>query len=270
MRGDRRRPLTARRPHRDPVDWPGAGLLAAVAAGLLLTVQTAAQQAGALTTLIVAVTTAAAALGLAARTRTRPDRYLPHGVLSAAWFRRAAAAGAGVYAGLFAVLYAVPHLLNRQGYSTTRIGVLLLPGAVIGAVLARAAGRAMRHLPARYVLAAVSLPFAAALCYTAIDQQPWAVATASTTAFAASAVAQVLLTAETTTRAAAEARGGAIGLLTLAIFLGGGCGAALCAALWQPSGPTAALAITAILPAAGAAAAWRLRPTTDEPRGVRS
>ncbi len=263
-------PLTTRLPRRGRVDWPGAGLVAAVAAGLLLTAQTAAQHAGAPTTVTVAAATAAAALGLAARTRAHPDRCLPRGVLSAAWFRRAAAAGAGGYAGLFAVLYAVPHLLTLQGYSTMHVGVLLLPGAVIGTVLARAAARAVRCLPARHVLAAVSLLFAAALCYAAIDPRPWAVATASTAAFAASAVAQMLLTAETTTRVAAEARGGAIGLLTLAIFLGGGCGTALCAALWQSRGPTAALAVIALLPAASAAAAWRLGANTDQLRNTRT
>ncbi|MFG1952391.1 MFS transporter [Micromonospora sp. NPDC048830] len=252
-------PLTACLPRRARADWLGAGLLAAVAAGLLLTAQTAAQQASVLTIASVAAITTVAALGLAARTRARRDGFLPRGILSAAWFRRAAAAGAGVYAGLFAVLHAAPHLLTRQGYSTTEIGVLLLPGAVIAAVLARVAGRVARRVPARHVLAAASLLLAVALCYTALDPQPSAVAVATTAAFTASAVAQTLLTAEITTRAAADARGGAIGLLTLTIFLGGGCGTALCAALWQPWGPTAALVTAAILPAAAAAAARRLR-----------
>ncbi|MEW2382595.1 hypothetical protein AB0873_10995 [Micromonospora sp. NPDC047707] len=173
-----------------------------------------------------------------------------------------------MYAGLFAVLYAAPDLLSRQGYSTMSIDVLLLPGAVVGAVLARAAAPATRRLPDRHVLATVSLLLAAALGYAATDPRPWAVATACTAAFTASAVAQILLTAQTTTHATADACGGAIGLLTLTIFLGGGCGAALCVALWQTCGPTAALTATAMVPAAGGAAAWRRR-TTDEPRVAR-
>ncbi len=263
-------PLTTRLQRRDRVDWPGAGLLATVAAGLLLTTHTAAQQANVLTTGIIALTTAAAAAVLAARTRTaNGDGFLLRGILPTAWFWRAAATGAGVYAALFAVLYAAPHLLSRQGHSTIEIGVLLLPGAVIGAVLARAAARAVRRLPARLVLAATSLLLAAALFYAAIDPHLVAVVVASTAAFAASAIAQMLLTAETTTHVTAEAHGGAIGLLTLTIFLGGGCGAALCAALWQPWGPAGALAITAVLPAASGAAAWRLRDNPDGPRGAR-
>lgn len=57
------------------------------------------------------------------------------------------------------------------------------------------------------------------------------------------------------THATADACGGAIGLLTLTIFLGGGCGAALCVALWQTCGPTAAITATAMVPAVGGAAA---------------
>ncbi|MGY4899979.1 MFS transporter [Micromonospora aurantiaca (nom. illeg.)] len=250
--------LTTRRPRPAPVDWTGAGLLAAVAAGLLLTAQTAAHYTSVLTTLLIAAATAAAAVWLAGRTRKHPGGFLTGQVLSAGWFRHAAAAGACVYAALFAVLYGGPHLLSQYGYSSMQIGVLLLPGAVIGALLARTAAQAARRMPARHVLAAVCLLFAAVLCYTATHPQPWAIAVVSTAAFTASAVAQTLLTAETTRHAPPDMRGAVTGLLTLAIFLGGGCGTVLCVALWQSWGTTIALAATAILPAAGAVAAWRL------------
>ncbi|MEU3458222.1 MFS transporter [Micromonospora sp. NPDC006766] len=252
-------PLSTPRRHREPLDWPGAGLLAVVAAGLLLTAQTAAQHASAVTITATAAATAATALILAIRSRRHPGGFVPDGVLSAAWFRRAALAGAGVYGGLFAILYAAPHLLTKLGYGTTHIGLLLLPGAAVGAALARGAAAAARRLPARYVLSAASLLFAGALCSAAVDPGPIGVAAAATAAFAASAIAQMLLTAEVTRHAPPRCRGGAIGLLTLATFVGGGGGSALCAALWQPWGPAAALALTALLPTAAAAAAWRLR-----------
>lgn len=171
--------------------------------------------------------------------------------------------------GLFAILYAAPHLLTKLGYGTTHIGLLLLPGAAVGAALARGAAAAARRMPARYVLSAASLLFAGTLCYAAVDTGPIGVAAAATAAFAASAIAQMLLTAEATKHAPPGCRGGAIGLLTLATFVGGGGGTALCAALWQPYGPAAALAITALLPAAAAAAAWRLCPqATDTPTQI--
>lgn len=252
--------LTTPRRHREPLDWPGAGLLAVVAAGILLTAQTAAQQASAATITATAAATAATALILVIRSQRRPGQFVIDGVLSAAWFRHAALTGAGVYAGLFAILYAAPHLLTKLGYGTTHIGLLLLPGAAVGAALARGAAAAARRLPARYVLSAASLLFAATLCYAAIDPSPIGVAAAATAAFAAAAIAQMLLTAKATRHAPPPCRGGAIGLLTLATFVGGGGGTALCAALWQPWGPAAALALTALLPAAAAAAGWRLHP----------
>ncbi|WP_240033310.1 MFS transporter [Micromonospora globbae] len=206
--------------------------------------------------MIAAVATAAAAAILALRHRGHPAEIPPQGILSAAWFRRAAITGAGVYAGLFAVIFAAPHLLSRQGHNTMSIGALLLPGAVVGVVLARLAARAARRPAAGRVLAGVNLLVAAALCYTAVDPRTWPVAAACTAAFTASAVAQILLTAHITDNAKVHDRGGAIGLLTLATFLGGGCGAALCASLWQAWGPTVSLAAVAALPAVGAAAAW--------------
>ncbi|MEV0005966.1 MFS transporter [Micromonospora sp. NPDC050980] len=249
-------PLTAHAPRRNRVDWPAAGLLAVVAAGLLLTAQHATGKAGASIIVIGTVTTVAAAVSLVIRQRTHPDRLLGRYMLFARWFRHAATTGACVYAGLFTVLYAAPHLLSHQSHSTMSIGLLLLPGAVVGAAIAWAAARSARRLPAGRVLAAASLLQAAALSYAAADPRTWAVAAASTAAFTASAVAQTLLTAQTTFHTAVELRGGAIGLLSLVLFLGGGCGAAFCAALWQTSGPATALTVIAALPTVGAALAW--------------
>ncbi|MFV2102072.1 MFS transporter [Micromonospora sp. LOL_024] len=262
-------PLLTRPSQRQRVDWVAAGLLAAVAAGLLITAQTAAALAATATMVITAAATVAAAAGLVVRVRARRDGFLPPGILTAAWFRRAAAAGAGVYAGLFAVLYAGPHLLIGHGYSTMDIAVLLLPCAVISALLARAAAQAARRVPTRHVLAAVSLLLAAVILCTATNPQPWTVAAASTAALTASAVAQTLLTAQTTVHVNAEACGGAIGLLTLAVFLGGGCGAAMCAALGQTYGPSVAFTAIAVWPAVGAAVAWRRGVTGIEVFGRR-
>ncbi|WP_416903483.1 MFS transporter [Micromonospora echinospora] len=252
-------PLTTPRRHRKPLDWSGAALLAVAAAGLLLTVQTAAQHASAVTITATAATTAATVLILTIRSRRQPGGFVLDGVLSAAWFRRAALTGAGVYGGMFAILYAAPHLLTKLGYDTKHIGLLLLPGAAVGAALARGAAATARRIPARYVLSGASLLCAGTLCYAAVDPGPIGVAAAATAAFAASAIAQMLLTAEATKHAPSSRRGGAIGLLTLATFVGGGGGTALCAALWQPWGPAVALALAALLPAAAAAVAWRLR-----------
>ncbi|MFV2102149.1 hypothetical protein [Micromonospora sp. LOL_024] len=46
-------------------------------------------------------------------------------------------------------------------------------------------------------------------------------------------------------------------IAAVATAAGGGCVAALCAALWQTRGPITALTVTAVLPAVGITAAWR-------------
>ncbi|MEU1605984.1 MFS transporter [Micromonospora matsumotoense] len=252
-------PLTTQTPRRAPVDWPTTGLLATAAAGLLLTVQTTAHLAHPRTIMITASTTGAAIAGLALRQRAHPDALLRRTILSARWFWRAATTGAGIYAGLFAIVYAAPHLLNRLGHDTMDIGLLLLPAAATGATLAWAASHATRHRSPSRVLTAASLLLAAALCYTAWDPRTWPVIAASTVAFTASAVTQTLLTAQTAANAAVEDSSNATGMLALAMFLGGGCGAALCAALWQTTTPSTALAVVAALPMTGAATAWPRR-----------
>ncbi|MFJ6199606.1 MFS transporter [Micromonospora sp. NPDC092111] len=252
-------PLTTHTPRRAPVDWPATGLLATAAAGLLLTVQTTAHQADPRTIIITAATTGTAIAGLALRQRSHPDALLSRTILSARWFWRAATTGAGMYAGLFAVVYAAPHLLSRLGHDTMDIGLLLLPAAATGATLAWAAARATRHRSPSGMLTAAGLLLATALCYTAWDPRTWPVIAASTVALTASAVTQTLLTTQTAAHAPADNRSGAIGMLALAMFLGGGCGAALCAALWQTTTPSTALAAVAALPMTGAATAWSRR-----------
>ncbi|MFB9854508.1 MFS transporter [Micromonospora andamanensis] len=243
-------PLTTRLPHhRRSVDGVGVGLVTAAATGLLLLAQSAAQPSAA--TAVTAAATATITATLALRAHRRPHGFLPSGTLSAAWFWYAAATAGGVYGGLFAVLYAVPHVLAAQGYSTTDIGVLLLPGAVIGVLVARSAVRTARRVPPGRVLAVVSMMLAAGLGCAATNQRPWVLAATSTAAFTAAAVTQTLLTAYVTSRAAPHNRGGVLGLLLLATFLGGALGAAISAAQW----PTAA----AVLPVLGALAASRLR-----------
>ncbi|WKU03493.1 MFS transporter [Micromonospora sp. HUAS LYJ1] len=252
-------PLTTHTPRRAPVDWPTTGLLATAATGLLLTMQTTTRQTDPRTIMITVGATGAAIAVLALRQRTHPGALLPRTILSARWFWRAAITSAGMYAGLFAAVYAAPHLLSRHGHTTMDIGLLLLPAAATGATLAWTAARATRHRPPNGVLTTAGLLLAAALCYAAWDAGTWPVIATSTIAFTAAAVTQTLLTAQTAAHTPAENRSGAIGMLTLAMFLGGGCGTALCAALWQTTTPSTAMAAVAAFPMAGAAAAWSRR-----------
>ncbi|MFE0424299.1 MFS transporter, partial [Streptomyces sp. NPDC058953] len=211
------------------VDPMGALLLAVTAGTLLILVQSSGLALSAGTVTAVAVLLVAAGAVLVRRTIRRPDGFVPRAVVTDPVFVLAAITGAAVYAGLFGVVYAVPRLLVADfGWSVTEIGTRLLPGAVLGVVLARFAGAALARGGARRalrVLAAASVCGAALLVVVAPagGTPVWAVAGASF-GFAAMSVTQVVATGLLTARLAPRSRGGALALLNLAFFTGGGVG----------------------------------------------
>ncbi|MFI0796624.1 MFS transporter [Micromonospora rubida] len=241
------------------VDWTGAFLLALVVVGLLLTVESATVRiSGPIVLALVAITCAAASL-LAVHTTRHPTGFLPAAIVRNWRFWHCGLIGAGVYGGLFAAVYAVPQMLTRLGHSAETVGVLLLPGAVAGVLLARLAAAASRRMPPRQVLTAVAVLFSAAVLLAAADRRPATLIGAATAGFAAFAVAQMTLTAALAASTDTDARGAAVGVANLLFFLGGALGPATCAALWDPWGLPAAFAATAALPTVAALGAWHLR-----------
>ncbi|MFD5345612.1 MFS transporter [Streptomyces anulatus] len=123
------------------MDLPGAALLTLTAMSFLVLIQSSAL---ALSTPLVIATAAVlvlSAAGLAWRTRGSESSFVPRALVTDRVFLKAAVIGIGVYGGLFAAMYAVPQLLVRDhGWSVLSVGVWLLPGAVVGAVLSRPAG----------------------------------------------------------------------------------------------------------------------------------
>ncbi|MFD6563089.1 MFS transporter [Micromonospora profundi] len=252
-------PLTHRRRVAGRVDGVGAGLLVLVAAGLLLTIQSATlhipQPA------VIALLGGTCTLGILLIVHSRRHRagFLPAAVVGSRRFCLAGLVGAAVYGGLFACVYAVPQMLTRLGYSTQGVGLLLLPGAVAAALMARLAATAIRTLPPQRVLAGAAALFSATVLLAAANQRPAVLACAATAGFAAFAIAQMTLTAAISAHTAPAAQGGAVGLLNLIFFIGGALGSAGCAALWHPLGLPTAFAATAALPAIATAVAWRWR-----------
>ncbi|MET7951981.1 MFS transporter [Micromonospora sp. NPDC005324] len=241
------------------VDGAGAGLLVLVAAGLLLTIQSTTLRIPQPTVLALLAGTCTLAILLIMHSKHRPAGFLPLAVVRNRRFYLAGLVGAGVYGGLFACVYAVPQMLTRLGYSAQGVGLLLLPGAVAAAVMARLATIAARGLQPHRVLAGAAATFSVAVVFAATDRRPAALACAATAGFAAFAIAQTTLTATVSAHTHARDRGGAVGLLNLTFFLGGAVGSAGCAALWHPWGLPLALAATAALPGMAAVAAWRSR-----------
>ncbi|MDP9792578.1 DHA2 family metal-tetracycline-proton antiporter-like MFS transporter [Catenuloplanes nepalensis] len=246
-------PLTRRRPGSGPrADLPGITAVAMTAAGGLLLIQAHTLRLPAAAAAAVLAMTVAAAILTVRRHRRRKDAGVLHVVLADAQLRAAAVVGAGVYGGMFAALYAIPHVLYRQHqYSAVDVGVVLLPGAAGAVLLARIASRYVPALGAVRVLAIVALTFGGFLASAAIAPHPAVLVAAVAVAFGAFSTAQTVYTGLVGQRAP-QLRGSAIGIGNLTFFSGGAAGSAMCSALWQPVGLTDALAMMGLLPSLGA------------------
>ncbi|MDG9674893.1 MFS transporter [Micromonospora sp. DH14] len=250
-------PLTHRPRIPGRVDGLGAGLLVLAAAGLLLTIQSATLHIPQPAVIALLAGTCALGVLLVIHSRRHQAGFLPAAVIGSRRFCLAGLVGAGVYGGLFAAVYAVPQMLTRLGYNSQGVGLLLLPGAIAAALMARLAATAIRTLPPQRVLAGAAALFSATMLLAAVTQRPAVLACAATAGFAAFAIAQVTLTAAISARTGPPAQAGAVGLLNLIFFTGGALGSAGCATLWHPLGLPTALAATAVLPAIATAMAWR-------------
>ncbi|MEV0648876.1 MFS transporter [Phytomonospora sp. NPDC050363] len=236
-------PLARAHGARQGVDVLGALLLAATATAGLVLIQARTLRLPLAVTLACALAVAAGAIALWRRIATRPDGFVPRDVVTDPRFLRAAAVGAGVYAGLFATMYAVPQLLAREHHwGVLAVGAALLPGAVLGAVVSRVAAR-----PA--VLAAVAI--AAAVTGAAaglVGGGPWGLVVGASLATTGFATTQVVATGRVSAAVEPRRRGAAMGLLNLCFFVGGAAGSALAGALAEPLGLGGALAVAAVPP----------------------
>ncbi|MFI9173106.1 MFS transporter [Streptomyces lincolnensis] len=213
------------------VDLWGALLLTVTAASFLILIQSAALSLSAGTVTVTAVLLVLAGAGLAARVLRVPESFVPRAIAGDSTFVRAALTGAGVYAGLFGTMYAVPQLLVREhGWSVLSIGLWLLPGAVLGAVLSRRASRMGGSANGLLTVTAFVCAVLLALVSLA-DGGPAVVIAGASLAFAAFAVTQVVTTGLLSARIAPQQRGGAVALLNLTFFVGGGIGSAVAGAL---------------------------------------
>ncbi|MEV4396280.1 MFS transporter [Nonomuraea sp. NPDC049607] len=247
-------PLARRAGSGGRVDVVGAGLLAAAVSAFLVLVQSA--NLG-LTWPVAALAGAVAALAGAAlvrRTRTVAAGFVPPDLPADRVFRRAALIGVGVYGGLFATMWAAPQLLaGVHGWNVLTIGAWLLPGALVGVVLARIAGGRAWLLPA------VAAAFAACLVAAGLAEMLGGARTgavlvvvAASLGFPAFSLAQVVITGRMSASFPLERRGGAMGLLNLTFFVGGGIGLGVAGALSRVLGLPGTLVVLAVFPLAAA------------------
>ncbi|MGW4409012.1 MFS transporter [Nonomuraea sp. NPDC004702] len=259
------------------VDVVGVGLLAAGVSAFLVLVQSANLGLTWPVAALAGVVAVLAGAALVRRTRTVAGGFVPRDLPADRVFRGAALIGVGVYGGLFATMWAAPQLLaGVHGWSVPAIGAWLLPGALVGVVLARIAGTRSWLLPA--VAAAFALCLVAAGLAGALTGGPgghggpagWAAAllvVAASLGFPAFSLAQVVITARMSASFPVERRGGAMGLLNLTFFVGGGIGLGVAGALSRLAGLPGTLVVIALFPLAAALARAGRREGPAVPAG---
>lgn len=248
---------------RRPVDVLGAGVLTATVCSLLVLVQSPSLTVPTGVLFALAAVVAIGVVVLIGHVRRAPTGFLPRALVVDRVYLKAAAVGIGVYGGLFAAMYAVPQVLAKQyGWSVLTIGLALLPGALIGAVLSRVAGRLTAGTGGDRLLAAAAILSAGCLASAGIVGGGTLLLVAGASlGFAAFAVTQVVTTGLMSVRIEPARRGGAMGILNLSFFVGGGIGAAIAGALAKSMPITTALAIVAVLPLAAGLLAPSLSKT---------
>ncbi|MGA5001669.1 MFS transporter [Streptomyces arboris] len=246
------------------MDLPGAVLLTLTAMAFLVLIQSSAL---ALSTPLVTATAAVlllSAAGLTWRIRGSETSFVPRPLVTDRVFLKAAVIGIGVYGGLFAAMYAVPQLLVRDhGWSVLSVGLWLLPGAVAGAVLSRLAGRLTAGDHGDRLLGVVSLAFAAALAGALTGSGVLLLILGASLGFSAFSVTQVFTTAMMAGHIEPARRGGAMGLLNLTFFVGGGVGSATAGALAKAMPLSTALGVVALFPLLAALVAFSLSGRTS-------
>jgi MFS family permease len=235
------------------LDGTGAALVAAVATGLVLLVQS--PSTGRTVALIGAALLAVATPLLVRHVRRRPDGFLPRSVVRNRVVVQAALAGASLPAAWFALLLAVPATLAARGWSPLSIGLGLIPSAVVALICSRQSRRLVERVGARRSLlvgtaiAAVSVALAAVAEVEAVSAS-WLLVASVAGVTAAFGLGQPALIARVSDATSIHVRGIALGVATLLFLTGGGVGSALVGGLTGVVTASAALAVVALLPLA--------------------
>lgn len=205
-----------------------------------------------LAALVVLFTSALVAL--VRHVRSHPTGFVPASVVRSRAFVLGTLVAMSTYASYLAVIFAAPELLLRANdWTSTQIGLVLLPAGVVGAVVAGRVG----GLTARYGAFRVAAGLGVAstvgtlLAGVAGDWAGWTML-ALALVLAGFVGGQAGLTGRVPLTVEPSVRGVAMGLFQLMGLLGGAVGSAAVAGLTEPLGLSTAVACIAIVPAAGA------------------
>jgi MFS transporter, DHA2 family, metal-tetracycline-proton antiporter len=249
------------------VDALGASLVAALAAVTVVLLESPSIHFGAPLLVALAVAGILLVLALFLRSRAVADGFLPRSLTSDRRFVLAALAGLTIFAAYVATLFAVPLILTAaHGWSATKIGLVLLPAALVGAAASWFVGVLSTRLD-RFKIAAFLAGTSAVAVLLAGLGNGSPVASAIGLALALSGVtgANVSLVSRVPLMVDARFRSVATGLFTLVFQTGGALGSAMVAGLGGPLGDSGALATVAILPACGVVLALAAGTRTGTP-----
>lgn len=231
------------------LDYTGAVIVGATAAGLVLLVQspsigTAAVVGGSTLVLL-------GAPAVLTWVRRRPDGFLPRVVLAEPAVLRSALGGAAMPASWFGLLVAIPTVLAARGWSPLGIGLALVPGALLGVFVSRYVGSTIDRFGPR-----TSVSLSAGTCVVAIllaavgaTGVPVLLMVAMALVYAGFTLGQPAMAAAVAEVVPPGTEGVALGIATLVFFVGGGLGAAV-AGLGPTVGHPWSLVLLALLPLA--------------------
>lgn len=249
------------------LDLPGALLVGLGATGAVLALQSATLgRTTAIVGLLVLLTAAPVAV---LRTRRHPDGIVQAALIRDVGARRSLLTAVSLPSAWFGMLVAIPTTLVADGWSSLRVGLLLIPCAALGLIAPRFTGPVLLRLgPPRSQLVATSgvtlALLLAALGVSTVAPVPLVLATL--VLMASFGLGQPAMTALVADAVPTRSCGGALGLLTLFFLMGGGLGAAAVGGLGEVIGLDRAVLVLAVLPLTAAAAfVHSLRPTHPSP-----
>lgn len=243
-----------------PVDVVGAGLVAGSAAALLAVVQTVGDPstvtAGASLVLVPLLVV------LAMRVRRHPDGFVPLAVLREDVVLRAGVAAAAMPVVYFAGLVAVPLQLAARGWDPLQNGLLLLPGALLGATVSFNSARVLVRLGRRGTATlGLGLSVVGGLVSAGVGFSPWLAGVGFVGMSTGYALAQPSLVGSVAAAVGDGLRGAALGLFTLVFFIGAGLGSAVVGGLGDLLGLPGALAVAALAPVVAIGVLATARPS---------
>ena len=234
----------------DRFDSVGAALVAGTAAALLGLVQTVGDPGP--VTLVAGVLLLPLLGGLVLWVRRHPDGFVPLEVVRQDAVVRAGVAVAGMPFVYFAGLVAVPLQLAQQGWDPFENGLLLLPGALVGAVVSFSSARVLARLGRRgTAMLGLCLSGTGALVSAGVMLSPWLAGVGFVGLSTGYALAQPALVGTVAAAVPERLRGAALGLFTLTFFIGAGLGSALVGGLGDVIGLSGALGVAVAAPVVG-------------------